>query len=52
MFTKCFSTVSLTERSEWKNVHYFEGEKSEPRIKMINDDILYISTNAVNFNHG
>lgn len=24
---RVFSTVSLSERSEWKNVHYFEGEK-------------------------
>lgn len=43
-------TVSLTERSKWKSVWYFEGKKkSEPRMKVIGDDAFYISTSTANF---
>ena len=51
-FIFVFSTVSLTERNKWKSVYYFEGKKSEPRMKVIDDGTLYSSTNAINFNPG
>lgn len=43
---------SLTERSKWKSAYDFEGKKSEPRIKVIDDGALSISINAINLNPG
>lgn len=44
---------SLTERSKWKSAYdFFEGKKSEPRIKVIDDGALSISINAINLNPG